>query len=118
MNDPLGHKEGDRFLKDLADLLNQTFLASDLIAHMEGDEFAVLGLEESAANSKKIRAHLQQEAGSRRETQEKPYRMSFSMGFVQYDPEKSEGIDELLARADLLMYEEKTLKKAKEKGRG
>ena len=41
MNDPLGHMEGDRSLKDLADLLNQTFLPSDLITRMEADEFAV-----------------------------------------------------------------------------
>jgi two-component system cell cycle response regulator len=118
INDTLGHKEGDQAIKDLADLLNHTFRASDLIARMGGDEFAVLGLEESVADFKKIRARLQQKAGARKESPEKPYRLSFSMGFVQYDPEKTEGIDELLARADRLMYEEKTLKKAKEKGRG
>jgi diguanylate cyclase (GGDEF)-like protein len=118
INDTLGHQEGDQAIKELADLLNRTFRASDLIARMGGDEFAVLGLEESVADFKKIRARLQQKAGSRRGGQEKPYRLSFSMGFVQYDPEKAEGIDELLARADRLMYEEKTLKKAKEKGRG
>ena len=118
INDTLGHKEGDRALKDLGDLLNQTFRASDLIARMGGDEFAVLGLEESEADFKKIRVRLQQKTGSRKETRKTPYRLSFSMGFVQYDPEKPEGIDELLARADRLMYEEKTLKKAKEKGRG
>ena len=39
------------------------------------------------------------------------------MGFVQYDPEKPEALDDLLARADALMYEEKALKKAREKGR-
>ena len=118
INDTLGHKEGDQALKDLAGLLSQTFRASDLVARMGGDEFAVLGLEESVADFKKIRARLQQKAGSRKGASEKPYRLSFSMGFVQYDPEKVEGIDELLARADRLMYEEKTLKKAKEKGRG
>jgi two-component system, cell cycle response regulator len=117
INDTLGHKEGDQALKDLADLLNHTFRASDLIARIGGDEFAVLGLEESVADFKKIRTRLQQKAGSRKETSEKPYRLSFSMGFVQYDPEKAEGIDELLSMADRLMYDEKTLKKAKEKGR-
>jgi len=117
INDTLGHKEGDRALKELGDLLSQTFRASDLIARMGGDEFAVLGLEESAADFKKIRARLQQKAGARKESPERPYRMSFSMGFAQYEPEKGEGIDELLARADRLMYEEKTLKKAREASR-
>jgi len=86
---------------------------------MGGDEFAVLGLEESEADFKKNQGPpAAKKRVSRKETRKTPYRLSFSMGFVQYDPEKPEGIDELLARADRLMYEEKTLKKAKEKGRG
>jgi len=37
--------------------------------------------------------------------------LSFSMGFVMYDPEKRKNIDELLWPGDKLMYEEKSIKK-------
>ena len=111
INDTLGHKEGDRALKEMAEIMSSTFRASDLVARMGGDEFAVLGLEESEADFSKIRVRLEQKIGPSGKESTRPYRLSFSMGFVMYDPEKPEDIDELLARADKLMYEEKSIKK-------
>jgi PleD family two-component response regulator len=35
------------------------------------------------------------------------YKLSLSMGIARYDPEHPCSIDELLARADRLMYEQK-----------
>jgi len=113
INDTLGHEEGDRALKEMAEIMSSTFRASDLVARLGGDEFAVLGLEEGAADFSKIRLRLQQEPRSPGKESTRPYRLSFSMGFVQYDPEKPEDIDELLARADKLMYLEKSIKKPK-----
>lgn len=113
INDTLGHKEGDRALKEMAEIMSSTFRASDLVARMGGDEFAVLGLEESEADFSKIRFRLEQKIGPPGKGSARPYRLSFSMGFVQYDPDKPENIDELLARADKLMYLEKSLKKPK-----
>jgi diguanylate cyclase (GGDEF)-like protein len=111
INDTLGHKEGDRALKEMAEIMSSTFRASDLVARMGGDEFAILGLEEAEADFSKIRLRLQQKTGLSGKDAARPYRLSFSMGFVQYDPEKPEGIEDLLARADKLMYVEKTIKK-------
>jgi diguanylate cyclase (GGDEF)-like protein len=113
INDTLGHKEGDQALKDMAEIMSNTFRASDLVARMGGDEFAVLGLEEAEADFSKIRLRLQQKTGPPGMESARPYRLSFSMGFVQFDPEKPEDIDELLARADKLMYLEKSIKKPK-----
>lgn len=39
-----------------------------------------------------------------------PFILSVSMGIASYDPEYPCSIDELLVRADKLMYEEKRLK--------
>jgi two-component system cell cycle response regulator len=113
INDTLGHKEGDRALKEMAEIMSNTFRASDLVARMGGDEFAVLGLEEAEADFSKIRFRLQQKIAPPGKESARPYRLSFSMGFVQYDPERPEDIDELLARADKLMYVEKSIKKPK-----
>ena len=111
INDTLGHKEGDRALKEMAEIMSNTFRASDLVARMGGDEFAVLGLEEAEADFSKIRMRLQEKTSLSGKDPARPFRLSFSMGFVQYDPEKPEGIDDLLARADKLMYVEKSIKK-------
>jgi diguanylate cyclase (GGDEF)-like protein len=113
INDNLGHEEGDRALKEMAQIMSATFRASDLVARMGGDEFAVLGLEEGEADFSKIRQRLDQKTGLPGKNSARPYRLSLSMGFVQYDPERPEDIEELLARADKLMYEEKSLKKSR-----
>jgi diguanylate cyclase (GGDEF)-like protein len=113
INDTLGHKEGDRALKEMAEIVSSTFRASDLVARMGGDEFAVLGLEEAEADFSKIRLRLRERTGLSGQDPAKPYPLSFSMGFVEYDPEKPESIDDLLVRADKLMYVEKSHKKAR-----
>ena len=41
VNDNLGHPEGDRILKETADMLRQTFREVDIIGHIGGDEFCV-----------------------------------------------------------------------------
>ena len=41
VNDNLGHPEGDRILKETADMLRQTFRKIDIVGHIGGDEFCV-----------------------------------------------------------------------------
>ncbi|MGY6274633.1 GGDEF domain-containing protein [Methylomonas sp. MgM2] len=42
VNDDEGHQRGDEILKIIADIMKSTFRASDLIARVGGDEFAVI----------------------------------------------------------------------------
>jgi diguanylate cyclase (GGDEF)-like protein/PAS domain S-box-containing protein len=50
INDTLGHKSGDEMLCNTAAMLRESFRASDIIARIGGDEFAVLvtGIDEEA----------------------------------------------------------------------
>lgn len=42
INDTYGHAEGDRYLKACADLLKNSLRASDIVARVGGDEFALI----------------------------------------------------------------------------
>ncbi|MBS3755583.1 MAG: diguanylate cyclase [Desulfobacterales bacterium] len=42
VNDTMGHQKGDELIQKAADILRQSFRASDIIARIGGDEFAVL----------------------------------------------------------------------------
>ena len=59
INDSLGHGEGDRALKRVAEALKETFRDSDIVGRLEGDEFAVLAVEASGHSEATIMARLQ-----------------------------------------------------------
>jgi diguanylate cyclase (GGDEF)-like protein len=62
LNDSLGHSEGDRVLKIVAEAIRDSFRRSDLLARLEGDEFAVLLPDADLATAKsafsKFRKHV------------------------------------------------------------
>jgi PleD family two-component response regulator len=113
INDTLGHKEGDRALRDLADILNHTFRASDLLPAWENRCPGVGGV---GNGFEKIRARLQQKTGSF--GQEAQSRASCLSPALSGTAQKPQNIEELLARADRLMYEEKASKKGRKERDG
>lgn len=108
INDDLGHKEGDKALVDTAKILRGTFRKSDVIARIGGDEFAVLLTEPSETeNEGVIIKHLRNQLKAHNKKSRGAYELLFSMGIAQYNAEHSCSIDELLSRADNLMYANK-----------
>jgi diguanylate cyclase (GGDEF)-like protein len=107
INDTWGHEEGDRALKDSAAVLRETFRASDIIARVGGDEFAVLALESPESLDGAIMERLLENVRSQNSQHTRPYDLSLSVGVTQYDPEYPCSLDELLSRGDRLMYGEK-----------
>jgi two-component system cell cycle response regulator len=107
INDTFGHHEGDRALVEFADILNRTFRKADIIARIGGDEFAVLALEAHERSSRILDTRLQERIDARNAEKDHPYMISISKGIVRYDPEKPCSIEEILKRADHLMYRQK-----------
>jgi diguanylate cyclase (GGDEF)-like protein/PAS domain S-box-containing protein len=113
INDTFGHKEGDRVLADLANVLKKSFRDSDIVARMGGDEFVVLAMEATKVNAEVFTRRLQEKLdhyNSRPDTQGR-YTLTLSTGLSVYDPELPLSIDDLVHRADGLMYEQKRTKK-------
>ncbi len=110
INDTLGHHEGDHAIIRTAEILKETFRTSDIIARLGGDEFVVLaaiGKEESAES---LTNRLQERFSAHNLQPNRPYDLSISVGVVHFDGESS--IQEVTARADRIMYEDKRRKKA------
>ncbi len=107
----LGHEEGDKALIEAANIFKETFRASDIIARLGGDEFAVLAIDIKGTNSEVFTARLQQLIDIWNNQENRKYKLSISMGCAYYDPENPCSIDDLIARADKLMYEQKQKKK-------
>ncbi|HEY3378148.1 MAG TPA: diguanylate cyclase [Armatimonadota bacterium] len=111
INDTYGHHEGDCALVKIADILRETLRDSDLIARIGGDEFVVLAFEVGPNSIEVLPARLEQGIDACNTRGGLPYQLSLSIGADRFDPEYPCGLDELLARADAMMYAKKRLRK-------
>lgn len=109
VNDHLGHHAGDQVLLECADLFRATFRDSDTIARLGGDEFAILLID--PADEKSVINRLEKNLRAKNSGGQRSYELSLSIGVVRYDPEHPSSIEELMNRADNLMYECKQRKK-------
>ncbi|MDP7702145.1 MULTISPECIES: sensor domain-containing diguanylate cyclase [unclassified Mycobacterium] len=106
VNDELGHDVGDMLITDVARVLRTTLRESDIIARIGGDEFLVLTTE-NEGDPVRLKERLVEAFQRFNQTGERPYRLSASIGLVQAPAADTASVDELLARADELMYAEK-----------
>jgi diguanylate cyclase (GGDEF)-like protein len=107
INDNLGHKKGDKALIEVASILKKVFRESDIIARIGGDEFAVLGVVAQKSDIVAFESRLQEQIAIHNSYENRDYTISLSVGTACSDPENHYSIDELMSRADELMYEQK-----------
>jgi len=107
INDTFGHKEGDRALIDTTNILKDTFRGSDILARVGGDEFVVLALETNDTYCDLFAERLKANFDAFNKKEGHGYTLALSVGIAHYDPENPCSIDEILERADDLMYKEK-----------
>ena len=111
INDTHGHSSGDAALASASNVLKETFRRSDVIARIGGDEFAVLALEAKQESMDVLRERLQKNLQAVECGVKDKFMLAMSMGIVYYDPQHPCSMEELLHKADLLMYEQKRYEK-------
>jgi diguanylate cyclase (GGDEF)-like protein/PAS domain S-box-containing protein len=107
INDTLGHKEGDNAIRETALVLQESFRNSDIVGRIGGDEFVIVPIGVAGDNVDVITERLQDNIEIKNKKPDRSYKLSLSVGVAYYDPENPVTIDELLMRADALMYEHK-----------
>jgi diguanylate cyclase (GGDEF)-like protein len=108
INDSFGHKQGDTALQAVSEILRACFRKTDLIGRLGGDEFAVAALEVDPQSQEQIEDRLAAliEATNRRWGN--TFALSLSVGVLVCDQSMvGTNIENLLERADALMYHEK-----------
>jgi diguanylate cyclase (GGDEF)-like protein/PAS domain S-box-containing protein len=112
INDTYGHHEGDQALKIVADVLSACFRASDIIARIGGDEFAVLAIESDRLSNTLLTERLHNKFIAYNNRKTYPFTLNISIGTVYCDPKCPLPIDDLLTQADKVMYAEKRKKRS------
>jgi len=111
INDNFGHAEGDHALIAFAEQMKSAFRSSDLFARLSGDEFVVLFSNTSKHTASVVMERFKTQLNEYNKAASRGYDIAFSFGVVEYDPDKHDGIEALLAEGDSLMYEAKKARK-------
>lgn len=110
VNDVLGHLEGDRALRFAARTIEGELRKADMAFRYGGDEFMVLLLDTSAEEAGVIGQRLKAAFDARWAEEWLPMpgcpAVSVSVGIAEFD--RQESIEELMHRADTLMYRSKS----------
>jgi diguanylate cyclase (GGDEF)-like protein len=112
INDSWGHAEGNTAIVEAAAALRSCFRQCDILARLGGDEFVVLGVGTSESSEAALRAHLKKKFEEVNSQPNRRYSLSISVGIVPCCANTHSSIEDLLAKADALMYEEKKSKAA------
>jgi diguanylate cyclase (GGDEF)-like protein/PAS domain S-box-containing protein len=115
INDSGGHKMGDRALAEIAFVLKKSFREADIIGRIGGDEFSVLAMETNRPLDPDIlvnRLHEKLAHFNARSSAEAGFSLSVSLGVFTREPDETTTVEEMLSRADMLMYDEKRAKKS------
>lgn len=110
INDQFGHNEGDYALKTVVQLIKSVLRKTDIIARTGGDEFLVIAdcdtMEDIQSTISRIKSALK----LHNETSGKDYLLDCSIGAEMYHS-GFQDIEELMHHVDMLMYENKKIKK-------
>lgn len=109
INDRHGHAAGDVAIRQAGEVLRRGFRSADLIGRIGGDEFVVLtaNADPDALSAMRERIYRLFERAS----QDLPFPLACSLGYVVSPPGVPVSLEDLLARADSVLYEEKRRRK-------
>ncbi len=121
INDGYGHLVGDQILQGVAEVLQKSVRAADVIIRYGGDEFLVVmpetRTEQAHAALVRFQDGFSEELAQRVQdgalSPDLPADLGFSMGVACYEPDTDVAVEEVLAQADAAMYQVKQAKRAK-----
>jgi len=107
VNDGFGHVKGDEYLKKSAAILSEIFVNSP-VYRIGGDEYAVILQNDDYVNRESLIKEFEKKSAETLEKAENEWeKVSMSMGITDFDPENDRYIDDVVQRADELMYKNK-----------
>jgi diguanylate cyclase (GGDEF)-like protein/PAS domain S-box-containing protein len=115
VNDKYGHKEGDDLILSVVNIIKENLRVSDIICRMGGDEFLLILLDCNLNQCLEVWDGVQKDIDEKNAKKIKPYLLSVSRGFAEYNPIYPMTLDEIITTADYQMYQfKKKFKKVME----
>jgi diguanylate cyclase (GGDEF)-like protein len=112
INDTLGHAQGDLAIASAAEVLRRSFAEGNILARLGGDEFTILGIEQDSLDETAVRARIEANVAALNREHGGAFTLAMSVGWITVDPGDASSLDDLMERADRLLYEAKRKRKA------
>jgi diguanylate cyclase (GGDEF)-like protein len=118
INDTMGHKMGDSYICDFADILTSCIDGYDTPLRFGGDEFVVFGVSTTEEEVKNKIKKIQEEIRTFNEQGKySPYILGVSMGYTMIKPDTKKTLFSFIEAADQKMYKVKQEKKDARSGK-
>jgi diguanylate cyclase (GGDEF)-like protein len=106
-NDRLGHQQGDNLIRRIAASLRERVRATDIVARLSGDEFAVLVPQSDVEGALQLGEDLRAEVADSFAGDPDLAGATISVGITMFGAESDGGAEAVLAAADEAMYRAK-----------
>ncbi len=108
INDRFGHAMGDKVLQAVATVIQHSVRDSDILVRYGGDEFLVI-LPETNGETDLVKERILEEVARRNKTNPLlEFPVTLAVGSAHWTSGSGRAIEQILAEADRLMYEDKT----------
>ena len=112
INDTYGHEMGDNALRASAKLLKKCIRSKDYVARYGGDEFCLVLEIYDNKNLEVMISRINHSIDLLNDSGEFPFKLGFTSGYAVYDYYINMRTDDFIKHVDLLMYENKRIKKS------
>lgn len=111
VNDSLGHHAGDNLIRQIARIMGERVRATDIVARLSGDEFAVLMPQTDTEGALQLGEDLRAQIAERARPLPEVESVTVSVGITMFGGGSTAGPEAVMMAADQAMY------RAKEEGR-
>jgi len=112
VNDKWGHKEGDRLIKTISEIIQSTLREFDVVARLGGDEFLVIFTRCNKQQAQRVWRRITDEFLKVNAEGEFKFKISASVGITQFDAVKHTSLLSFVHESDEQMYAQKKMLKA------
>jgi diguanylate cyclase (GGDEF)-like protein len=107
VNDRYGHQTGDTLIRRVSEILRERVRATDLVARLSGDEFAVLMPQSDTAGAMQLGEDLRNQVAEGLAINSEIGAATISVGIAMFGGQDSAGAEGVLVAADQAMYQAK-----------
>jgi len=108
VNDNFGHRSGDKYIKDTAQIIKDVTRSEDIVARIGGDEYAVLLPQTNEEDVKRVIERISSKIEFHNKRSKNS--ISISIGYAVKNS-NNEDLEKIFRKADAMMYRNKRKKK-------